>query len=303
MATEVIRHSDGRIDAERLRGYVVAYQSVSPLTIGELWAWPSLLKAGLISYVSELSDGIRHARDEVARADAYLAALDARGSLTSPPPLGRDEQLPVRRAAAAAHPRVRAACGLGAQRPRRLARRPADDAGRRDPRRGAARGGRPGVDGQCHHEPALLRHPRLEPVRRVGLSGRGDPPPRPRRRVWPDGLREPRSLPPVARGARRRHRRGAGARRASERRGRPPLRCAPAERARRARRLLPDRPGARLSRAEAGPPRRPARPPQAPAVSSPDARLPRGDRDRHRDPRRAGGGLRARLGRLAGDPA
>ena len=65
-AAEVIRHSDGRIDVERLRGYVHAYQSVSPLTIGELWAWPSLLKAGLISYVSELAEGIRRTREGVA---------------------------------------------------------------------------------------------------------------------------------------------------------------------------------------------------------------------------------------------
>ena len=38
VADDLIRHSDGRLDAERLRGYVQAFQSVSPLTIGELWA-------------------------------------------------------------------------------------------------------------------------------------------------------------------------------------------------------------------------------------------------------------------------
>jgi cyclic beta-1,2-glucan synthetase len=92
MATEVIRNSDGRIDAERLRGYVLAYQSISPLTIGELWAWPSLLKAALISYVSELACGIRAARDDVARADAYLAGIEAPAS--SPPALGTQASFP-----------------------------------------------------------------------------------------------------------------------------------------------------------------------------------------------------------------
>ncbi len=77
MAIEAVRHSDGRLDAERLREYVDAFQSVAPLTIGELWAWPSLLKAALIAYVSEISEGLRLARDEAARADAYLASIDA----------------------------------------------------------------------------------------------------------------------------------------------------------------------------------------------------------------------------------
>ncbi len=80
LATEAIRRSDGRIDAERLRAFLLAYQSLSPLTIGELWAWPSMLKAALISYVSEIAEGIRRARLDTARADAYLAEMDVRGT-------------------------------------------------------------------------------------------------------------------------------------------------------------------------------------------------------------------------------
>lgn len=76
MAEDLIRHSDGRLDADRLRGYVQAFQSVSPLTIGELWAWPSVLKAALIAHVAGLAEGIRRSRDENLRADAYIAKLD-----------------------------------------------------------------------------------------------------------------------------------------------------------------------------------------------------------------------------------
>ena len=76
MAADLIRHSDGRIDADRLRGYTQAFQSVSPLTIGELWAWPSILKVALIAHVAGLAEGIRRTRDESARADAYLATLE-----------------------------------------------------------------------------------------------------------------------------------------------------------------------------------------------------------------------------------
>lgn len=94
MAAEVIRHSEGRIDAERLRNYVLAYQSVSPLTIGELWAWPSLLKAALISYVSELADGIRRAREDIARADTVLTRIDAAGAVEPREALDRDASFP-----------------------------------------------------------------------------------------------------------------------------------------------------------------------------------------------------------------
>ena len=76
IADDLIRHSDGRLDADRLRGYVQAFQSVSPLTIGELWAWPSVLKAALIAHVAGLAEGIRRSRDENVRADAYIAKLD-----------------------------------------------------------------------------------------------------------------------------------------------------------------------------------------------------------------------------------
>src|SRR5687768_9521966 len=48
MALEMIRHSDARLDPERLERFVAAFQSGAPLTMGELWAWPIMLKAGLM---------------------------------------------------------------------------------------------------------------------------------------------------------------------------------------------------------------------------------------------------------------
>ena len=47
MAVELIRRSAGRLDPQRLHRFVTAFQSVTPLTMGELWAWPSALKAAL----------------------------------------------------------------------------------------------------------------------------------------------------------------------------------------------------------------------------------------------------------------
>lgn len=46
LSRELIRHSDGRLDPERLVRFIMAFQTVAPLTIGELWAWPEGLVGG-----------------------------------------------------------------------------------------------------------------------------------------------------------------------------------------------------------------------------------------------------------------
>ena len=48
MASELVGHSAGRLDAQRLHRFMVAFQSITPLTMGELWAWPSVLKLSLV---------------------------------------------------------------------------------------------------------------------------------------------------------------------------------------------------------------------------------------------------------------
>jgi cyclic beta-1,2-glucan synthetase len=69
MAVELLRYSDARLDAARLRRFVHAYQSVAPLTIGELWAWPSMLKLALIEHVCRLAEEVIHARAARLEAD------------------------------------------------------------------------------------------------------------------------------------------------------------------------------------------------------------------------------------------
>mgnify|MGYP007017515084 CR=1 FL=1 len=45
---ELISHADAQIDAESLRAFVAAYQTVSSLKMGELWAVPIVLRLALI---------------------------------------------------------------------------------------------------------------------------------------------------------------------------------------------------------------------------------------------------------------
>lgn len=45
---EIISHSDGRVDANNLESFVAAYQTVTDLTLGELWAIPIMLRLAVI---------------------------------------------------------------------------------------------------------------------------------------------------------------------------------------------------------------------------------------------------------------
>ncbi len=89
MAVELIRHSDSRLDRQQLVRFMNSYQGVAPLTIGELWAWPSMLKLALIENLRRLAAETLEAREAVRAADAYVARIDAAGH-GRPPPLPRN---------------------------------------------------------------------------------------------------------------------------------------------------------------------------------------------------------------------
>jgi cyclic beta-1,2-glucan synthetase len=77
MAVELVRHSDSRLDLPQLTRFINSYQRVAPLTIGELWAWPSMLKLALIENLRRLADEILDARRARIAADEYLSQLVA----------------------------------------------------------------------------------------------------------------------------------------------------------------------------------------------------------------------------------
>jgi cyclic beta-1,2-glucan synthetase len=62
-----------------------SYQAVAPLTIGELWAWPSMLKLALIENLRRLAEETLEAREAVRAADGYVARIDAVGQGKLPP--------------------------------------------------------------------------------------------------------------------------------------------------------------------------------------------------------------------------
>ncbi|ACL15994.1 GH36-type glycosyl hydrolase domain-containing protein [Methanosphaerula palustris] len=58
IARELIAHVDGRVDTASLSGFIEAYQNVTPLLIGELWAVPIMLRLSLIENLRRVADRI-----------------------------------------------------------------------------------------------------------------------------------------------------------------------------------------------------------------------------------------------------
>ena len=76
MAVEMLRYSDARLDAHRLDRFIYAYQTVAPLTIGELWAWPSMLKLALVEHLRRLAEELVETRAGRRAADAHFDAFE-----------------------------------------------------------------------------------------------------------------------------------------------------------------------------------------------------------------------------------
>jgi cyclic beta-1,2-glucan synthetase len=77
LALEVIGTSAGRLDAQRLQRFISAFQTVTPLTMGELWAWPSMLKLALLDHLRERGDALAHSRVHRLAADRMASAIEA----------------------------------------------------------------------------------------------------------------------------------------------------------------------------------------------------------------------------------
>jgi cellobiose phosphorylase len=80
IALELISHVDGRISAESLASVVAAYQTVTPLTLGELWAIPIMLRLALIENLRRVAARMTAARlhrDEAnSWADRMIEAVE-----------------------------------------------------------------------------------------------------------------------------------------------------------------------------------------------------------------------------------
>ena len=63
IALETISHGDGRVDPESLSSFIAAYQTVTALKLGELWAIPIMLRLALIENLRRVGGPDRHRQD------------------------------------------------------------------------------------------------------------------------------------------------------------------------------------------------------------------------------------------------
>jgi cellobiose phosphorylase len=71
IALETISHGDGRVDPENLSSFVAAYQTVTVLKLGELWAIPIMLRLALIENLRRVAARIATDRTDRNRADHW----------------------------------------------------------------------------------------------------------------------------------------------------------------------------------------------------------------------------------------
>lgn len=79
IAWAFVAHTDSHFDPEVLRRYLVAYQTVQPLTIGELWAVAITLRIVLVENLRRLADQMTRGRARRLEADALADRIFAPG--------------------------------------------------------------------------------------------------------------------------------------------------------------------------------------------------------------------------------
>ncbi|MGV8921961.1 MAG: GH36-type glycosyl hydrolase domain-containing protein [Thermomonas sp.] len=77
LAMEVIAHGDGRVDAETVSRFVAAYQSVTPLKLGELWAVPIMLRLALIENLRRIALHVMRGSTDQRLAADWAEQLNA----------------------------------------------------------------------------------------------------------------------------------------------------------------------------------------------------------------------------------
>ncbi|HYC31939.1 MAG TPA: hypothetical protein VEB59_06585, partial [Gemmatimonadales bacterium] len=75
LAITLISHTEARVELGDLGPFVSAFQEVTPLRIGELWALPAMLRLGLVESVRRMALRSVRRLDELQLADLWAARL------------------------------------------------------------------------------------------------------------------------------------------------------------------------------------------------------------------------------------
>ncbi|WP_341939623.1 GH36-type glycosyl hydrolase domain-containing protein [Marinimicrobium sp. C2-29] len=81
LALQLISHMDGRVDQDNATRFIAAYQTVEPLKIGELWAFPTMLQLALLENLRRVGLRIAQRRQErdaaISWADRMLTTAES----------------------------------------------------------------------------------------------------------------------------------------------------------------------------------------------------------------------------------
>jgi cyclic beta-1,2-glucan synthetase len=78
LACEIIAYHENQLDIDRITRSVRLYQHVTPLTMGELWALPTMLRIGILENLAQAVGSITHLQEEAQASDvvAHSPAQD-----------------------------------------------------------------------------------------------------------------------------------------------------------------------------------------------------------------------------------
>jgi len=80
LALQLISHMDARIERKNVIQFIEAYQTVEPLNLGELWAFPIMLQLALLENLRRVALRIARRREEIVQAadwtDQILAIIE-----------------------------------------------------------------------------------------------------------------------------------------------------------------------------------------------------------------------------------
>src|SRR6185312_13238843 len=83
LALALVAHSDSELDEARITRFVRAFQEANPLTIGELWALPTMLRLVLLENLRRLAERMIWGWNERRRAEQWAGEVLARARARS----------------------------------------------------------------------------------------------------------------------------------------------------------------------------------------------------------------------------
>jgi cyclic beta-1,2-glucan synthetase len=75
LAGELLRHLEGHLDVDQVTRFISAYQDVTPLTMGELWALPTMLRLGLVEILTQMVARIMEDEPQAAPESPWAVSL------------------------------------------------------------------------------------------------------------------------------------------------------------------------------------------------------------------------------------